>query len=63
MFRCSKCGKVSGPKETQHKIVSETRDRTYTDPPSKRTKRRGPMSHKEIVSEEVVCGKCKPKEE
>lgn len=62
MFRCSKCKKVSQPGEAQRKVVTDTRAKSYENYPSKRQKRRGPMSCKEIVSEEIVCGKCAEKE-
>lgn len=57
MHNCGICGKSSKPKETAVRVVTETRPKTYEQPVN-HSRRRNPLSFREVVREVLACGKC-----
>jgi hypothetical protein len=53
MFRCEECGRVTQPREKQHRVVTGTRERVYAGRDDV-----GAGRGWEIVSEARVCGGC-----
>ena len=67
-FKCKNCGTVS-PGRKQHRVITEIRDVTYliqirtlTSDGGDTTKMVKKTNGKEIVSEDIYCRKCVPKE-
>jgi len=71
MYRCELCGQLTKPGEPSHKVVTETRERTYLPPQEPATTRRGGHGRRsrrsrapsdgagcEIVTEKLVCAEC-----
>lgn len=60
MFKCQKCNKLSKPKETQNKLLVESRNVSYNNiVKDKESKSRAITSSGwEIVKELTVCKKC-----
>lgn len=67
MYRCTRCGKLSEPREPQHKVVLEKRPREYTQKivrgygKSARTIVRKSTGW-EIAKEGAICPRCAAKE-
>jgi len=58
MYRCQKCGKVSGSGEPAHKTITETRQKEYSNDDRGRTR----LTYgTEIVKELTICTKCAEK--
>lgn len=64
MFICSNCKQVSEPKEPQHKVVTQKRQREYNNINSSFTmndhiiKTNSSSKGWEIVKEEALCSEC-----
>jgi hypothetical protein len=70
MYRCELCGQLTKPGQPSHKVVTETRERTYLPPQEPPTTPRGGYGRprrtkapsdgigREIVTEKLVCADC-----
>lgn len=71
MYRCELCGQLTRPGQPAHKVVTETRERSYLPPQESTPTRRGGRSRRsrrparasdgvgrEIVTERLVCSAC-----
>ena len=65
MFKCEKCNKITSPREKMTKVVTKTRDKTYTNiiGIDKDGNDKVKVTHgTEIVKEECLCENCASEE-